>query len=52
MYVQYKFLFFPQSTVLTTEAEKAAYQIFYDKLKAYEGIESIFDNIEPEIEGH
>lgn len=40
------FLF--QSTVVTTESDRAAFKIFYDKLKAFDGIEDIFDNMEPE----
>lgn len=39
-----------QSTVVVSEAERAAYKLFYEKLKAFDGIESIFDNMEPEEE--
>lgn len=34
--------------MLATEADRAGYKIFYDKLKAFDGIEDIFDNMEPE----
>ena len=40
------FTFYPKSMVATTEADRAGYKIFYDKLKAFDGIEEIFDNME------
>lgn len=41
------YTFVPKSTTVATEADREGFKIFYDKLKAYDGIEHIFDNMEP-----
>lgn len=40
------FTFIPKSTVQTSEFDRDSYKVFYDKLKAYDGIEHIFHNME------